>query len=210
MAVASALLTRVLVLGDSLTAGWTSFSSGPLAPFAPHLQRALATHHVKSEVTPAGAPGRAAAQGMHPLKQQLAAGSFGSGDACIVLLGANDLLSSFPPSTHHVDGVISHLKALHAAVRATGAKSIAMGLLDHPAFSEHGDALKAINARIEHEVGADAYVDGFSLVSSRQSALWSADRIHMTPEGYTALGQAMAAPLADILKPAAAAAHAHG
>ena len=61
----SARPLRILAFGDSLTAGWTSFSSGDTPGFAPHLQRALATHHqLAAEVTAAGAPGRAAAQSL--------------------------------------------------------------------------------------------------------------------------------------------------
>ena len=200
----SARPLRILAFGDSLTAGWTSFSSGDTPGFAPHLQRALATHHqLAAEVTAAGAPGRAAAQSLPPLKQELASSSF---DAVLLLLGANDLLPFFggssPPPSRAVDVLVQHLQSLHAAVRASGATSIALSLLDHPMIAHQpgGQAtLQAINRRIASEVEADAHVDGEALLKASQHVLWSSDQIHLQSEGYAELGRRLATPLAEIL-----------
>ena len=141
---------------------------------------------------------------MHPLKQSLIQPPY---DACLLLLGANDLLNHFaagePPPKHAVDGVIDHLKTLHAAVKASGAYSVALGMLDHPAFAKVPGgpaALRDINARIERETGADLFIDTAALISSRnQPALWSTDEVHLQSEGYATLGRLLARPLATLL-----------
>ena len=201
-AVAASSPLRILAFGDSLTAGWTSFSSGNTPGFGPHLQKALANHHpkVKAEVHTAGAPGRPASQGLQPLQQELASGNI---DVCLILLGANDLLPYFPvPPEHVVDGLIADLKAVHAAARHARSKTVALGLLDHPMVAGQAGgpaALKAINARIEREVGADAYIDGAALLSAGHRGAWSNDNIHLTPEGYAELGKHLSKSLAEFL-----------
>lgn len=201
-AAAAASPVRILAFGDSLTAGWTSFSSGNTAGFAPHLQKALAGHHpkIKAEVSAAGAPGRPASDSLRPLQEQLRAGNV---DICLILLGANDLLPHFPsPPQRVVDGLIEHLRAVHAAARRANTATVALGLLDHPMVAGQAGgpaALKAINARIEQEVGADAYIDGASLLSAGQQGAWSHDSIHLTSEGYAELGKRLSKSLADAI-----------
>ena len=193
---------RVLAFGDSLTAGWTSFSSGPTSPFAPSLQRTLASDHdLTADVKAFGQAGLSAAQALQPL--ELALCDRGAYDVCLVLLGANDVLTQGPPSRRTLDGLVDHLKLLHETCRGSGLKSVALGMLDHPALHayEDGDAaLARINDRIRQEVGADAFIDPLPLLSASQAAMWSADQVHLTGDGYAALGRALAAPLAAVIK----------
>ena len=138
----------------------------------------------------------------HP--HRLASGSY---DVCLVMLGANDLLSYIsagqPPPPEAVDGLIEHLKQLHSACQSSGAKAVSLGLLDHPAINqmEGGPAaLTAINSRIANEAGADTFIEAAKLVLASQSALWSSDHVHMQSEGYATLARELAVPLAAIMQ----------
>ena len=188
---------RLLAFGDSLTAGWTSFSSGPKSPYAPHLERALTAHSVAAHVTAVGEAGLSASRALPLLRRELAhSGDF---DACIILLGANDVLSA--PTDHAIDGMLEALRALHVECRSRGLRSIAVGFPDHPAFAASGlrgsGALTAINDRIREEAGADGFIDPHGLLP--HAAHWSADRVHMTAEGYRTFGGELAAPVARLL-----------
>ena len=184
--------TRILAFGDSLTAGWTSFSSGPTSPFAPALERALTHEHKLSavSVTAVGQPGLAAAEAKHGLKRAV-----GGHDVCLILLGANDLLSSQSQQT--MEHTLHALKGLHETCRAAGARSVALGMLDHPAL---GGARASFNERIALSAGADAFIDPMPMVSASEPQWWSSDGVHLTAAGYEKLGHALAAPLAAVLK----------
>lgn len=189
---------RILVFGDSLTAGWTSFGSGPTSPFSPALQAALGDRHLRSEITAAGQAGRRAAEGLQPLKRQLTAHKY---DVVCILLGANDLYSSLNSGArlqeHTVSKLVADLNVLHSAVRAAGAVSISIGMLDHPFLSQQFPGVRAeINARLEADVRADNHIDAGRLLPSSQP-VWSADSVHLQAEGYEELGRLLAAPLAD-------------
>jgi lysophospholipase L1-like esterase len=196
---------RILAFGDSVTAGWTSFSSGPTSPFAPHLENALQAagfQHV--QVQASGEAGLAASHALPKLKRALSHKKF---DVCLIYLGANDLLGEMArggaPSIHAVNGVLEHLSSLHATCRHSGALTIALGFLKHPLIAslDGGSAvLKQINARIEEEADADAFIDGLPLLSASISDLWSSDRVHCTAHGYETLGENLSTPLVRILQ----------
>jgi lysophospholipase L1-like esterase len=198
---------RILIFGDSLVDGWTSFGSGPRERFAPHLQRALEERGLSMEVNSVGQAGRAAAQALHPLKAQLKSNSY---DAVLILLGANDLLQgSFMrgslPSADLVSTTLGHLHKLHETVRASGARSVALGLLHHPmvgAVPSGIEAVDSFNARLAREGGADAFIDPSKLLPAggAQGQLWSSDRVHMQPKGYIELGRRLAPPLISALE----------
>ena len=189
---------RLLAFGDSLTAGWTSFSSGPKSPYAPHLERALTAHSVAAHVTAVGEAGLSASRALPSLRRELA--HRGDFDACLILLGANDVLSA---PTEPIDGMLEALRALHVECRSRGLRSIAVGFPDHPAFAASGlrgsGALAAINDRIRDEADADGFIDPHGMLP--RAAHWSADRVHMTAEGYRTFGGALAAPVARLLLP---------
>ena len=131
-------------------------------------------------MTAVGAPGRSAAQSLHPFQHQLAKGQY---DNALVLLGANDLLPYFPvPPTHIVDDLMDHLKQIHATARSANVSTIAMGLLDHPLIANEpggpaaikqiitfgnavriSDKLLSISERMEKAVGAKRWKAGSEL-----------------------------------------------
>ena len=194
---------RVLTYGDSIVDGWISFSSGPRERFAPHLQKALAEQAVDAEVVAIGQAGRPASKALHHLKSHLTSHSY---DVVMILLGTNDLYQPFSnghePSAQLLDETIRHLQHLHAAVRESGAQSVALGLLHHPLFQEvRGGrrAIDAFNARIAQESGANAFIDTAHLLSS-DSKLWSSDKCHLQSSGYIELGTRLAQPLINLLE----------
>lgn len=193
--------TRILAFGDSLTAGWTSFSSGPVSPFAPHLQKALADDHsIQADVTAVGQPGLAASQALHPLKRALHAHP--NIDVCLLLLGANDLLGG-GLDTKATDATISHLHSLHQTCHSSGAQTVAVGMLDHPMIASTSGghtSLAAFNARIRAGAGADSFIDAQPLIAASSTSLWSEDRVHLVASGYAEFGRALATPLATILR----------
>ena len=199
---------RLLAFGDSLTVGWTSFQSGPGESYTSSLGHELKReHNLHVEITAAGQAGLGAAQAIAPLRHELG-GSGRNPTHVLLLLGANDLLSHFqsgrPLSTEAIDRLISHLRELHAAVRSSGATSIALGLLHHPMIIQRAGALNSlreVNKRIETEVGADAFIDAGGLLPSDKPALWSTEDggVHPSLSGYRTLGKHLAAPLARIL-----------
>ena len=210
---------RMLVYGDSLVDGWTSFSSGPRTRFASFLQKALAeTHGVDAEVDAIGQAGRAASAALPDLRAQLASTKY---DVVMVMLGCNDLFGPFSrgrvPDTRVADKTIDHLRSLHSAARTAGARPIALGLLHHPAFErvEGGRAfIDGFNHRIEGELDA-AYIDSARLLPPTGSdpGLWSSDQVHMQDAGYAELGRKLAQPLVSTLgltRAATSGEHAHG
>ena len=200
-AAANAPPLRILAFGDSLTAGWTSFGSGPTSPYAPHLEKALKKHHgIKATVEAIGQAGLPASQALRPLKGALA----NRFDAVLILMGANDVLGGGGITQHGVDTMLTHLRSLHSECRRSGAKCVALGFPDHPAIADKdgGAALLAnLNARIGAEAHADAFIDTHGFLG--QKSLWSSDQIHMTDGGYAVFGAALAAPLAAVLRPSA-------
>ena len=174
------------------------------------LQHELKTEHgIHAQITASGQAGRPASGALHPLRQALGlGGSNNSPTYVLILLGANDVLSYFSraggPPAGAVDKLISDLKGLHGEVKSTGATSIALGLLEHPAMVKQAggrDALRAVNKRIEAEAGADAFIDTMALLPSSKPSFWSAEDggIHPVLPGYRALGKHLAGPLAEIL-----------
>ena len=165
-------------------------SSGPKSPYAPHLERALTAHSVAAHVTAVGEAGLSASRALPSLRRELA--HRGDFDACLILLGANDVLSA---PTEPIDGMLEALRALHVECRSRGLRSIAVGFPDHPAFAASGlrgsGALAAINDRIRDEAGADGFIDPHGMLP--RAAHWSADRVHMTAEGYRTFGGARGA-----------------
>ena len=93
--------------------------------------------------------------------------------------------------------------------------SVALGLLESPKFIQMAGGVEGIrkfNARVEAEVGADAYIDTGPLLPSGKGALWSSvdGGIHPDLSGYRVLGRHLAAPLANILLSTTLARHGAG
>jgi lysophospholipase L1-like esterase len=191
---------HILIFGDSLAAGYTSFTSGPGPGLVPSLQRALSrAHGLDVEVTAMGVAGRTTGEALKPLRRQLRARRY---DAIAILLGSNDLYPYLPGQLPGavLNSMVANLAALHAAVRESGTRSIALGIPDHPAFVSTdvgAAALAKVNGRIQSDVGAHAYIEMRTLLSAAQDA-WSWDHIHPQHAGYKLLGEHLAGAFAAL------------
>jgi acyl-CoA thioesterase-1 len=107
--------TTLVVLGDSLTAG---FGLEAEQSFPARLQQALQERGLNVVVKNAGVSGDTAKQGLERLEWAMGEGA----DAVIVALGANDALRGVDPNETRksLDGIIRRLKERGAAVMIAG------------------------------------------------------------------------------------------
>ncbi len=107
--------TRIVALGDSLTAGYGLKSRDA---FPARLQAALAAHGLAVEVVNAGVSGDTTAGGLRRLDWVLAE----KPDAVIVELGANDARRGIHPRTTYanLDAILKRLRAERVAVLLAG------------------------------------------------------------------------------------------
>ena len=113
--VAHAETPRVLVLGDSLVAG---YGLPPGQSLPDQLQRDLAASGIAVTVINAGVSGDTTAGGLARLDWSLA----DNPDAVIIVLGGNDMLRGLPPegTAANLDAIIGRLRALNIEVLLTG------------------------------------------------------------------------------------------
>jgi acyl-CoA thioesterase-1 len=107
--------TRILALGDSLTAGYGLSAEDA---FPVRLQAWLRDHGVAADVTNAGVSGDTSAGGLARLDWSLAQPA----DAVLVELGANDALRGVDPKETYknLDEILSRLDQHHATVLLLG------------------------------------------------------------------------------------------
>ena len=154
---------RIVVLGDSLTAGY-----GVLAvdAFPAKLERALRTRGQSAAVANAGVSGDTAAMGLARLNRSITDDT----NAVILELGANDMLRGFEPSVTRA--------ALVMILRNLEARRIVVLLCGVRTQPSHGDEYKSAFAAMfaglasEHNVlfypaFDDAFVDDAQLTASR-------------------------------------------
>src|SRR6185295_9617118 len=116
-AAASTRPTRIVVLGDSLVAGFQLKASDA---FPAQLERALKARGHRVEVINAGVSGDTTAAGLERLQWSVADGT----DAVIVELGANDALRGLDPAKAK-----ANLDKIVTAVKAGGADVLLAGML---------------------------------------------------------------------------------
>jgi acyl-CoA thioesterase-1 len=106
---------KIVVLGDSLTAG---FGLDAQAAFPAQLQRALDGKGIAAEVTNAGVSGDTASDGLARLDWAVPDGT----DAVIVELGANDMLRGLDPKVTRaaLNEIARRLTERHVAVLLVG------------------------------------------------------------------------------------------
>ncbi|HKU04763.1 MAG TPA: arylesterase, partial [Bradyrhizobium sp.] len=112
---ASAKPIKMVVLGDSLSAG---YGLPGAAAFPVRLQKALEAKGIKVEMTNAGVSGDTASGGRERLDWSVADGT----DAVIVELGANDALRGIDPAVTRaaLSDIITKLQARKIAVLLCG------------------------------------------------------------------------------------------
>jgi acyl-CoA thioesterase-1 len=109
---------RIVVLGDSLTAGYGL----PAADgFVPRLQTAIAAQGGQVEIANAGVSGDTTSDGLARLDWSVPAGS----DAAIIELGANDMLRGIDPQVTRdaLDAILARMAQRHIVVMLCGMKA---------------------------------------------------------------------------------------
>jgi acyl-CoA thioesterase-1 len=162
---------RLLVLGDSLSAGY-GLSAGEAFPA--QLERALRAKGHNVNVIAAGVSGDTSAGGRARLDWSLA----DNPHAAIVELGANDGLRGIDPAA-----TAENLSAILAALKARGLPTLLAGMLAPPNLGgAYGKEFNALFPRIAAAHGAALYpffLDGVAA----QAALNQADGMHPNAKG---------------------------
>ena len=168
---AQARTTRVLVLGDSLTAGYGL--SQPQG-FQAVMQAALRSRGLDVTLVDAAVSGDTTAGGRARLDWALGDGV----DAALVELGANDALRGTSPAN-----IEANLAAILDTLAARKLPVLLSGMLAPPNLgAEYGDAYKAVFTRLGKRPGV--LFDPFFLQGiAGDTALNQADHIHPNPEG---------------------------
>ncbi|PDT73049.1 arylesterase [Bradyrhizobium sp. C9] len=171
LAQGSAKPIKMVVLGDSLSAGY-GLPAG--AAFPVRLQKALEDKGIKVEMTNAGVSGDTASGGRERLDWSVAEGTA----AVIVELGANDALRGIDPAVTRaaLTDIITKLQARKIAV-------LLCGMLAPPNYgSEYAAKFNAIYPDLSKSLGVPLYpffLDGVA----GDAKLNQADGMHPTAEG---------------------------
>lgn len=201
--------------GDSLTAGTFRMDEpDDLHPYAPVLERALCENGDDAMVRHRGLPGWTA-QGMVDCVDDEARGLRGTmnrlreatGDdppvsLCIILAGTNDI--GFFVSAEEI---VESLIALHAACHAVKVPTLAVGI--PPSAFQARDEIAAataaeVNKRLRDWCAAQPMSDYEPhpvATFETRGALWSADGLHLSPEGYRVTGEGLVAAVRRRVRP---------
>ncbi len=176
MSQAAAEPVRLLVLGDSLAAG---FGLAQSDGFQAQLLAALAAKGVQVRLVDGAVSGDTTAGGLARLDWVLAGGPNGGGaDAAIVELGANDGLRGSDPAAMeaNLNAILDRLAARHIKVLLTGMHALPnLG-------QDYADAYDAVFKRLSQR--PEILYEPFFLEGvAGDPALNQADGIHPNPEG---------------------------
>ena len=181
--------TRILVLGDSLAAGY-GVAAGDAFPV--RLEARLRSRGFNVEVINAGVSGDTSAGGRARLEWALA----DKPDLVVVELGANDALRGLPPRAIYanLDAIIRRLKAGNIRILLTGMQAPPnMG-------RDYGTAFNAVFAKLAaaHDIALyPFFLDG---VAAR-AALNQADGIHPNAKGVAVIVDRITPYVVRLLKP---------
>ncbi|HEY8595355.1 MAG TPA: arylesterase [Devosiaceae bacterium] len=172
---AQAAQHSILVLGDSLTAG---YGLPPDEGFVPQLQRALEAQGSKVELINAGVSGDTTAMGLARLDWALGANP----DAVIVELGANDMLQGLPVATAR-----ANLAAILDKIRAAGLPVLLVGMKANRGLGpDYVAAYDSMFEELAKAAGADLYpfyLDGVAM----DPKLNQADMLHPNADGVAVI-----------------------
>lgn len=171
---------RIVVLGDSITAGYGL--SDPLEAYPALLQAKIDRAHLPYEVVNAGLSGDTTAGGLRRVDWALSRGV----DVLLVALGGNDGLRGISPNetTSNLEGIIKKARAKQPAV-----KVIVAGMQMPGNFgAEYVASFAAVFPKVAQESGA-ALVPFLLEGVGGDASLNQADRIHPTAEGQKVVAE---------------------
>ena len=178
-AMAHADQARLLVLGDSLVAG---YGLPPGQSLPDQLQRDLATRGVSVAVINAGVSGDTTAGGLTRLDWSLA----DNPDAVIIVLGGNDMLRGLPP-----EGTAANLDDIVSRIRERDIEVLLAGMMAPrnlgPAYVEAFDAIYPALARRHDIEFYRFFLDGVAL----DPALNLDDGLHPNKQGIREISRRM-------------------
>ena len=173
--VAAAEPVRILVQGDSLTAGYGLARSDG---FQARLAAALAANGVQVRLVDGAVSGDTSAGGLARLDWALGGGPNGGADAAIVVLGANDGLRGSDPAAMeaNLNAILDRLAARHIKVLLSGMRALPnLG-------QEYAEAFDAVFKRLSQR--PELLYDPFFLEGvAGEPSLNQPDGIHPNPEG---------------------------
>jgi acyl-CoA thioesterase-1 len=162
---------KIVVLGDSLTAG---YGLPAVDAFPTKLERALRDRGHIATVVNAGVSGDTAAMGLARMERSIAQDA----DAVIVELGANDMLKGFEPNVTRsaLSAILRNLEARHLAVLLCGVRT------EPNAGDEYKSAFAAMfsNLAKEHNV---LFYPAFDEAFVDSAELKLPDGLHPTAAG---------------------------
>lgn len=166
---------RLLVLGDSLTAGLGLAAD---QAFPARLETVLRAEGLAVTVLNGGVSGDTTAGGRARLSWLLAAGRGGDPDAAIVALGANDALRGIAPEVAY-----ANLDAIVGELRGRGVRVLLAGMKVPPNLGrDYGAEFEAVYQRLARKHGVPLYpffLDGVATVPD----LNQLDRVHPNARG---------------------------
>ena len=185
---ADARAIRLVVLGDSLTAG---LGLPPGKAFPDRLQAALRARGFDVEVVNAGVSGDTAADGLERYDWAVPADA----DALIVELGANDMLRGFEP-----EATKAALAAILDKARAAHLPTLLAGMRAAPNLgAEYGREFAAVYPALATAYNVALYpffLDGVA----GDPKLNQADGMHPTAEGVAAIVERIEPSVEELLK----------
>ncbi len=184
---AAARTIRLVVLGDSLTAG---LGLPPGKAFPDRLQAALRAEGWDVEVLNAGVSGDTAADGLARYDWAVPADA----DALIVELGANDMLRGLPPETTKkaLSAILDKAQTAHLPTLIAGMRAAPnLGAEYDRAF----DAIYPALSKAHHVVLYPFFLDGVA----GDLKLNQPDGLHPTAEGVEVIVERIAPSVEEIL-----------
>ena len=185
---ASARALRLVVLGDSLTAG---FGVPPGNAFPDQLEAALRARGWRVEVVNAGVSGDTAEDGLARYEWSVPADA----DALIVELGANDMLRGLPP-----DETRQALMAILEKAKAKRLPTLIAGIRAAPNLgAEYARAFDAIYMALAEAEGAILYPFFLEGVAG-DATLNQPDGLHPTAAGVAVVTNRILPYVEDLLR----------
>ncbi len=179
---------RLLVLGDSLTAGYGLPAE---AAFPIRLEAALRSEGIDAVVINGGVSGDTTAGGRARLDWALA----DDPDAAIVELGANDAMRGIDPAA-----VYRNLDAILTRLGEAGVEVLLAGMYAPPNLGrEYGDAFYAVYTRLADEHAVDFYPFFLDGVAARP-ALNQPDFIHPNAAGVDVIIKHILPAVIDLIE----------
>ncbi|KLU89272.1 hypothetical protein MAPG_08246 [Magnaporthiopsis poae ATCC 64411] len=196
---------RILCLGDSLTAGYSSLGA-VYKPYSEQMVKLLraALPDVEIEAVEDGVPGQTTAGFLGRLDPHFGPGK-PSYDWTILLGGTNDL-----GYNHTAEAIFANLAKCWDVAQAHGSKVLVLtvpevGVRGGPAMQRIHAQRDELNRLIRNAQGGNIFVHDhhaavpFWAMSEKDRQLYWDDNVHLTPSGYDLMGQKIAARFLQVL-----------